>query len=496
MEVKIRFRNYGLVPNEEFNMHEGTVFFIKGHNDRGKSTFLNALKSIMEVKDEKVNTTTFGEEDGEIICSIPGADKQQYQVRYDFDKNGKKKFKFVNPEGRVLKTVGEMRAVFNYSHITMSDWLKMSESEEGRRKQRETLMSLMSDEEKASINEIDAKINGSTGTLFKERTAKNTSVAARQMMVDKLRLSKEDLDLYGKRNEIKAHLDALCGKAQKYEEILANSETGRINLDHQRKELSTLVENHNQTVSRLDSTILELEHRLKLAKEERANAIKVMEQKSKDLEASINELKVKVDEEAIKDAMIQLTLDKEENGQMVFGLRKRIANGTMIYDKIKDLEKRHDTFLEEEKQLNNEKEEALDLTNQINDLRAEKVRIVKESSSIPPRWGIEDTGLTYDGLPFLLNDISTSKAVRAVAELMAIMNQAPVMLMGDSESLGYEILQELADIAKDMGKIMIFAEHDRTKDDLELVCYDEIDTPEMPTTKTVKTKPQEPTNLF
>ena len=168
----------------------------------------------------------------------------------------------------------------------------------------------------------------------------------------------------------------------------------------------------------------------------------------------------------------------------------------MIYDKIKDLEKRHDTFLEEEKLLNNEKEEALNLTNQINDLRAEKVRIVKESSSIPPRWGIEDTGLTYDGLPFLLNDISTSKAVRAVAELMAIMNEAPVMLMGDSESLGYEILQELAEIAKDMGKIMIFAEHDRTKDDLELVCYDEIDTPEMPTTKTVKTKPQEPTNLF
>ena len=242
-----------------------------------------------------------------------------------------------------------MRAVFNYSHITMSDWLKMSESEEGRRKQRETLMSLMSDEEKASINEIDAKINGSTGTLFKERTAKNTSVAARQMMVDKLRLSKEDLDLYGKRNEIKTHLDALKEKAQGYEDILANSETGKINLDHQRKELSTLLENLNQTVSRLDSTILELEHRLKLAKEERANAIKVVEQKSKDLEASINELKVKVDEEAIKDAMIQLTLDKEENGQMVFGLRKRIANGTMIYDKIKDLEKRHDTFLEEEK---------------------------------------------------------------------------------------------------------------------------------------------------
>ena len=56
--------------------------------------------------------------------------------------------------------------------------------------------------------------------------------------------------------------------------------------------------------------------------------------------------------------------------------------------------------------------------------------------------------------------------------------------------------KELADIAKDMGKIMIFAEHDRAKDDLELVCYDEIDTPEIPTTKTVNIKPQEPTNLF
>ena len=71
MELKITFKNYALVPNGEYNLHGGTIFFIKGHNNKGKSTFLNALKSIMEVKDEKVDPTTYGETEGEIICSIP-----------------------------------------------------------------------------------------------------------------------------------------------------------------------------------------------------------------------------------------------------------------------------------------------------------------------------------------------------------------------------------------------------------------------------------------
>jgi acyl-CoA synthetase (NDP forming) len=48
------------------------------------------------------------------------------------------------------------------------------------------------------------------------------------------------------------------------------------------------------------------------------------------------------------------------------------------------------------------------------------------------------------------------------------------MLMGDAESLGYEILDELDAYAKEQGKIMIFAEHIRSKETLELVCYDNI----------------------
>lgn len=53
------------------------------------------------------------------------------------------------------------------------------------------------------------------------------------------------------------------------------------------------------------------------------------------------------------------------------------------------------------------------------------------------------------------------------------------MIMGDAESLGFEVLEELVEIAKEHNRIMVFAEHDRTMDDVELICYDELDIPEI-----------------
>ena len=58
---------------------------------------------------------------------------------------------------------------------------------------------------------------------------------------------------------------------------------------------------------------------------------------------------------------------------------------------------------------------------------------------------------------------------------MMKINKSPIMLMGDAESLGFEILNELEQQAKEHGKIMIFAEHLRSADELKLVCYDDIE---------------------
>ena len=94
-EVKIAFKNYKLLKEGEINLNQGSIFFVQGPNNVGKTSMLTLLQSIMEVKDETVNPVTFGEKEGFSTGSIPGADGQIYQYRYDFNVDGKSKFTFI-----------------------------------------------------------------------------------------------------------------------------------------------------------------------------------------------------------------------------------------------------------------------------------------------------------------------------------------------------------------------------------------------------------------
>ena len=66
---------------------------------------------------------------------------------------------------------------------------------------------------------------------------------------------------------------------------------------------------------------------------------------------------------------------------------------------------------------------------------------------------------------------------------MMKVNQCPIMLMGDAEVLGFDALAELNEEAEKNGKIMIFAEHVRTLEEIKLVCYDDLEKPEVKPTK-------------
>ena len=96
------------------------------------------------------------------------------------------------------------------------------------------------------------------------------------------------------------------------------------------------------------------------------------------------------------------------------------------------------------------------------------------SENIPYGISLDDEGISLDGVPLLESDMAKSRATRIVANIMMKVNQAPFMLMGDAEHLGYEALNELRLIAEENGKMMIFAEHVRDKDSLGLVCFDDI----------------------
>lgn len=485
MELKITFRNYGLVPNGEYNLHDGTIFFIKGHNNKGKSTFLNAIKSIMEVKDEKLDPTTYGEKDGEIICSIPGADGNQYQVRYDFTNDGKKRFRIINDKGRSIQTVGAMRDVFGYNHITATDWLEMSKSESGRQKQREVLINLMTDDERKRLAEIDAAIDNRKGTDFTLRTQKNAEFDALKKVNTQFALTDDEIKLLNNEENAKRTFADLKASQAKHQSILDNSKVNLEKLANARQIRTVENEAYEKYIQSQDALIKDLEDRLIAAKKEKMERTKSYNENREVILETITTLEKEVDEKTINDSKYILE-DRIINDSLLPGLNTRIKNGENVLKAIEAIKVKKETFDNNNQSLQHLTHEIEKLNNDIEKKRIEKTNIIKNSPNIPERWSFEDDYLTYDGIPFVPADISTSLALRAITDLMIAINKTPVMIMGDAESLGYEVLNELAEIAKENNRIMVFAEHDRTMEDVELVCYDELDIPNKTTVETTK----------
>lgn len=495
MEFTLYFQNYALVKNQEYNLHDGTIFILQGPNEKGKTTFLHALKSLMLVNDSKDDPCTHGEKEGNIHGQLPGADGQLYTFRYEFTAEGKKKFTFIRPDGTQVKNVTEMRAIFNYTHFTVSDLWDMGKTAEGRKKMRELFVSLLSEDEKKRLAEIDGEINGRTGTKFVKRTQVNSSVEALEVQVATNKHNEADQKIVDAGSTIKDTLDKLEKEYATAMAIVNNAGPNMTIIENNNKQVELLKTTYDEYVTTSDQDILDWEEEVRKLNEKITN--KKAEQLTKktayeeavaELEGETEALAESIDVETITKAKALLEGDPivDEEGNDLSeellakrnpGLKERVEKGRKVlirYDQLKIVE---EGWKKIAKQLEDKRKESTDLTEDIEKLREEKKKLIADSKNLPSGWVIEDDHVTYEGIKFAEQEISLSKAVRASLNLMAAINKGPVMLGGDAECLGWKILNEIHTMAQEQGKLVIFAEHSRDVDDVQLVCYDEMDVP-------------------
>jgi energy-coupling factor transporter ATP-binding protein EcfA2 len=489
-EVKISFKNYKLLKEGEINLHEGSIFFIQGPNNRGKSSMLNLLQSIMEVKDDTINpvynplldpnATNFDKvNEGFSTGTIPGADGLIYQYRYDFNIDGKTKFQFIAPDGKVVKSITEMRAIFNYTHFTLEEFFEWSKTEPGRKKQREIFMGLLKEKERNDILEIDEKVHPTKGTLIDSRKEVNKDVDFLTKKINAVIFTPNQQNLIANKTQIIKLFDELTEQKEKCEKIIAGFDTYEVKLKAEKDKIDPLKESYDKQVTTLEKSIKDTEDEIeKLQK-------KLKEDKeSLKLENETYQTSISIINDAIKKLNEDYDINIYNNNKLLLdgdgteknpGILARLKIGENKKDELTKLEVLVNQKKEDEEKLIKSTKESEDYDTKIEILRNKKKSIIQNSENIPLGWSLNDDYLTIDNVPFMETDLSKSQATKAIAELMIRINKCPIMLMGDAESLGYEILDELDAYAKEQGKIMIFAEHIRSKETLELVCYDEID---------------------
>jgi energy-coupling factor transporter ATP-binding protein EcfA2 len=475
-EVKISFKNYKLLKDGELNLSNGTIFFAQGPNNVGKTSFLNLIQAIMEVKDNTINPVTFGEKDGFSTGTIPGADGLMYQYRYDFNIDGKAKFQFIGPDNKVIKTVSEMRAIFNYTHFTMEEFFDWSKTVPGRKKQRDIFMNLLSDKERKDIIEIDEKINTTSGEFVLSRRALNNEIEFLQKKVDTSILTIEDKNLLSQKEQVNKLFDEVLEQKEQYEKIINGSSGITEKINSLKSQIEMINDHHNNYLNSTNNQIEDIDKQIqlltanrKLLIEERENSVSLFNERKNKLSVELKEVS-----QAGSITAEELELKRKE----LVIINERIEKGQKTKDAILIIETKEESVKYEKEQLELKKNKADEFNTNIEILRTKKKDIIKNSENIPLGWSLDDDCITINNIPFTETDLSKSQATKAIAELMMRINKAPIMLMGDAEALGYEILDDLLSTAKEMGKLMIFAEHVRNAEELQLICYDDLEKPE------------------
>lgn len=472
-DINISFKNYKLLKEGEINLNQGSIFFVQGPNNVGKTSMLTLLQSIMEVKDDTVNPVTFGQTEGFSTGHIPGADGKIYQFRYDFNTDGKTKFQFIGPDNKVVKSITEMRAIFNYTHFTLEEFFEWSKSEPGRKKQRDIFMNLLSEKDRKLIMDIDEKVHPTKGEYISSRRALNTEIDFLKKKVDTSILTMEENSLLTKKSDINKLYDELILSKETLEKLI-NGVSGTVerkkSLTEQLQQLkdsnTEYVSNHNKQLDDIDAQIEALIKKKSDMAIEIGRVVSTYDEKKATLETELDTLNksgaITSEELEVKQAEL-LTINE------------RIKKGKDAKDSILVIETKVGNVDYEKEQLNIKTKQVDEYDTKIETLRESKKTIIKNSENIPIGWSLGDDYLTIDNVPFMETDLSKSQATKAIAELMIRINKCPIMLMGDAEALGYDILDELDVYAKENGKIMVFAEHVREAEELKLVCYDELE---------------------
>lgn len=419
IEIPINFYNYKLLKDKSFVLKGSHIYFVQGPNGVGKTTFLKALTSLQIADDDTVDKVSRGESEGSYEAVIPASDGTMVTIRHEFTDNNKGKFIAIREDGTKISKVTEIRSLFNYTPINVDQFFLMSNTAEGRRKQRDIILKLLPEEKQLEYNNADLQ----ESHYYEKRTEVNRQYENTLNVLKSFNVSDEDTALLARKEEA-------VNLIKKYENI----KTEKIKLTGH----VMYIEQLNQ---RKEKLIAEL----------------------KEVEEAISKKQNELD--SISKTLPSITIEE---------LDEKIEKGKAVINKITSIETNK---LNVDKHLANKdvlKSEVDTYTEKIDHCRLTKQAIVSESQLPVENISFDDGYLTIDGFQFKENQICESDAVLILANILAKINPGPIQVIGDASILDYEKLEKLNKIAEDNNKIMFVDEVVRDANQIVVVGYEDI----------------------
>lgn len=424
---KLELVNFQVI--KEFNADfDGNVYFITGDNELGKSTVLKAIGALLTGNRDAVLKN--GESKG-FAKMIVGDDGEEYEVELKFTKANPRGTLSIKSKTTGMKSdnVSMLQKIFGYTDFDAVEFSRWSETAEGRRKQIEVVKSLLPEEVRTRISEIDTTVAG----LKTERTGVNRDLKTYKSISDAAGqgLTTQDLKTYAKPKDITELMKEQAENAQ----LIEKAKTVRSALEQRKKQLEEIPERLAAAKATYEKAI-----------EEAKKAIERTEKLYKEAIAQIES--EKADYEARKANAEKWLANYEENNPEKLDTAEQLRKAEEHNKKAAKVA----DYLSKKKQADGKKAEAEKMDSEIAELSAEREKLISSAKLPISGLSFSDDGLVLNDVPFVAGKVSDSQIMEVAAKLIIASNPTvKVFRIARGESLGEKRLQSILDLAKKEG---------------------------------------------
>ncbi len=422
--LNVKIENFKKIENLEVELN-GSSAFLMGDNEVGKSSFLQAVFSLLSNGELPEKTITTGKEKGSIITTIQ-VDGKKYKVTRTFTQaNQKGYFQIESEDGMKSKELSFLEKLVGNIAFNPFEFADLAKTAEGRRKQVKLIRQLLPKEANEKIDKIDSWYK----QKFEERAELNREIKLLNTQLEQIQVTPADLSTYSKEVSIEETAKALTD---------ANETNNKI------KDLEAVIEKNEKDLN-LNLTRIE----------DYKKVIKSMEDKNKELEKE-NKTKAlelgKIDPVPVKDIEDKLKTASDHNKK---------------HETVKQYNEKSETY-------NTKKTKSEDLSVKLSKCVIKKADIVFKAKLPVEGLTFDEDGIYLNGLPVDENQISTSQIVDLGIKISVAINPAlKVLRIPRGESLGTAKLKAIQDFVKENNYQVFIEKVDASFDKLTIRIFEE-----------------------
>lgn len=415
---KLQLLNFQVIESFDADF-VGSVYFVTGDNELGKSTLLKAIGALLTGNRDDVlrNGASKG-----FAKMIVGDDGEEFDVQLTFTEANPRGTLTIKQKSTGMQTnnVSMLQRIFGYQDFDAVEFSRWSETAEGRRKQIAVVKSLLPEPVRNRIDAIDAEV----ATLKSERTGVNRDVKTFAALCEAAAKNLEPGDLERKPIDV----SELVAKQQANAALIEKAKTVR-----------SMLAQRNEQLAAIPGRIKELEEQRDAAIAQ-AKAIYEAAMKSLDAERKMFEERKTNAEEWLK----KYEANNPEKADLTEQLEQVRAHNERCQMAAQ--------YAEKKSQYIAAKEKADSMDTRISELTDERANLIANAELPIAGLSFTDDGLELNGVPFVPGKISDSQAMEIAAKLIIASNPTvKVFRIARGESLGAKRLQTIVDIARRNG---------------------------------------------